>query len=235
MIDNQKEILPKEATCVVAFDLDDTLYAERDFACSAYREVAELFSKCAGGSKQAYSTMCLRLNMRHNPFETLLRLKGAPGIDEILNVYRDHRPTIALRPGAEEVLRELKSRGVGLALITDGRSLTQRNKIAALGLDEFFPDEAVFISGEQGADKLESKSFEAVERLFPGARFFYVGDNPVKDFLIPNSRGWCSVLLMDRAAANVHPQLPHPPGGEPRIFIDSLSEIPDLINTPNYG
>ncbi len=235
MTDNQQYNLSNTVSVAVVFDLDDTLYPEREFAYSAYSEVARLFKDCPGGSNQAFSTMCLRLNMRHNPFETLLRLKNAPAIEKILTVYRNHKPDISLRPGTDRVLSDLKAMGVGLAIITDGRSITQRNKIAALGLEKYIPKEAIFISEEQGADKLESKSFEAVERLYPEARIYYVGDNPVKDFIVANSRGWNSVLLMDRAAANVHPQLPHPPGGEPSIFIDSLSEIPELINIPHYG
>lgn len=74
--------------------------------------------------------------------------EGKPAIDELLKdigreserdavvqAYRCHKPNIHLYPGVAEMIEELKSRGIKVGIITDGRPEGQRNKIEALGLD----------------------------------------------------------------------------------------------------
>jgi putative hydrolase of the HAD superfamily len=62
-------------------------------------------------------------------------------------------------PGAAELLAELRSRGVRLALVTNGTSDLQRRKLAVAGLDEYF--DAVVASCDIGIGKPDPAIFAA--------------------------------------------------------------------------
>jgi HAD superfamily hydrolase (TIGR01509 family) len=60
-------------------------------------------------------------------------------------------------PGALEALAAFRARGTRLALITNGASDVQREKIARFGLEGFF--EGIFIEGEMGFGKPDERVF----------------------------------------------------------------------------
>lgn len=218
---------------VVAFDLDDTLYTEMDYVRSGYRTVANALSEASG--VDARELFNLILANRPLGFEAALeRIKGTPAqgmftIESMVEMYRAHTPDIQLRPGAHETLEALRRRGAGLVLITDGSTRHQRAKIKALGLEEFFAPEAILISEETGGDKTSIVPWQLTEERFgvPGTLFTYVGDNLSKDFLLPNMRGWQTVMLRDCTSSNVFPQHPSawPATNRPQLTIDNLSTL----------
>ena len=66
--------------------------------------------------------------------------------------YNEYRKKyFALFPGAVELLRELRERGMKLGMVTNGLSETHREKIALLRIGEFF--DAIFIADEVGMIK----------------------------------------------------------------------------------
>ena len=139
---------------VIAFDLDDTLYKERDFACSAYRETVESIGLREPEKETAYEAMRMALERGENPFDALQRVAGRTlPIAELVAAYRRHRPSIRLDVETAATLGRLRDAGHRLCLVTDGRSQTQRNKIEALGLAAFFDNRDVVISEETGVDK----------------------------------------------------------------------------------
>ncbi|HTA40782.1 MAG TPA: HAD-IA family hydrolase, partial [Candidatus Acidoferrales bacterium] len=68
---------------------------------------------------------------------------------EAYHAYR--KKYFTLYPGAAELLRDLKARGMKLGMITNGLSETHREKIALLRIGELF--DAVFIADEIGMIK----------------------------------------------------------------------------------
>lgn len=118
---------------------------------------------------------------------------------EVVTEFRSHYPDPSiyhLAPSTASTLEELKKSGVKTALITDGRSLTQRNKIYAAGLHTFFDNSDILISEETGHDKFDPDSFLLIMKKYAGAdEFHYVGDNPPKDFLHPSRLGWHTHLV----------------------------------------
>lgn len=209
---------------VVCFDLDDTLYKEIDFVESAYREIAvsekrpDLLSKMMGWQKNG-DNVFLQFNKVIGK-ETL--------ISEYLKLYRSHYPTISLSAGVEDTLNELKLRGITFGLITDGRSISQRNKIKALGLERWFDNENIIISEETNFEKTEEPNFRYFVKMYQGAEFTYVGDNPKKDFIVPNRLGWKTVMLKDDGR-NIHKQEAVPVENLPQITITGIEEILDFI------
>lgn len=185
---------------VICFDLDDTLYKEIDFVKSAYGEIAEIV-----GHPKAVQQMLDWYHEGKNVFAELISAYALDiSIGECLRLYRNHYPKITLDPGVKEFLEELKEYGAKLGLITDGRSISQRNKIKALGLEGMF--HKVILSEEFGSEKPDLRNYRAIMDAFPEREFFiYVGDNPAKDFISPNQLGWDTYCLK-QDKRNIHGQ-----------------------------
>lgn len=188
---------------VVGFDLDDTLVPEVLFIKSGIRHIARwLHTRIPTLPEERITArmdaaMERRLN-HYSALESLLteyQLSDTVDMKEIVAEFRGHRPDPSIyhpSPSTIDCLTRLRSEeGVKTVLITDGRILTQRNKIATAGLNRFFDDEDIFISEETGYDKTSPDIFFHIMEKYAGAcEFHYVGDNPAKDFLHPSRLGW---------------------------------------------
>ena len=221
---------------VVCFDLDDTLYKEIDYLKSAYREIAGYAAEhCHGCSApvsvlahKAYEVMLAAYREGDNAFEALNKFLGLnlPASD-YLYIYRNHKPKIALSEDVVRMLDTLKVKGVRIGLITDGRSVQQRNKIEALGLSRWMDDEDMVISEEFGSEKPALANYTYFMERYPECHdFTYVGDNLKKDFIAPNALGWLTVCLKDDGR-NIHRQdfLSFAEEAVPKWLIGNLMEI----------
>ena len=200
---------------VICFDLDDTLYKEIDYLKSAYREIAkyavEHCHECSDPvsvlAHKAYEVMLAAYQEGQNAFDVLNSFLGLDlPIADYLYIYRNHKPKIALCEDVVRTLDALKAEGVRIGLITDGRSVQQRNKIMALGLDRWIDDADIVVSEEIGSEKPALANYEYFMKRYPGCSdFTYVGDNPDKDFIAPNTLGWETICLRDDGR-NIHKQ-----------------------------
>ncbi len=192
---------------MVAFDLDDTLIPEVLFIKSGIQNIASYLNTCYPGLPAcriigAMETALLTRQNHYSALESLLdeyHLRDNVDMKDVVAEFRSHLPDPSIyhpAPSMIEVLEELKSKGIPMALITDGRSITQRNKIRAAGLDKYFDDSDILISEETGHDKFDPDNFLYVMKKYAGAKeFHYVGDNPPKDFLHPERLGWHTHLV----------------------------------------
>jgi putative hydrolase of the HAD superfamily len=181
---------------VVVFDLDDTLYLERDFVRSGFAAVgAWLAAHHDISDFQAHAWELFLAGRRGDIFDRALAVIGLEPrpalIRRLVEVYREHVPAIRLEPAAPDLLAALS--GVcRLALLTDGYHDTQRRKIAALGLEDWC-DPVVCTDQWGRADwKPSSRGFRHIQHAFAAApeRCIYVADNPAKDFSAPKALGW---------------------------------------------
>lgn len=221
----------------IVFDLDDTLYPERQFAFSGFAAVAKTFAHRLGDAQTAAAKMEHLFDTQHRPrvFNELLVQLGQPAdpkfISRMIAAYRDHKPTITLFPDVPPVLEHLRDR-YKLGLITDGPAQQQRNKIDALGLTERL--DAIIVTDElvPGMSKPHPRAFELIaERLAVEAcRCTYVADNAAKDFVAPNALGWRTVRV--RRDEGVYQSAPAPDGGEPQHIIDQLDQLIDRLAAP---
>ena len=195
---------------IFVFDLDDTLYSERDFEKSGIEFVYDM------------------LNIKHISLETILNnrenwieqiIDGSNNqitLQIVLDIYRNHFPNIQLYKDAKVFLEKLLSQGTEMSLITDGRSITQRNKLRALGIESFFNN--IVISEEVNSEKPSKNNFRMVMYNEIPENYIYIADNPKKDFITPNKLGWTSICLLDRGQ-NVHEQ----------VFTNSIEYNPHFI------
>lgn len=217
----------------IVFDLDDTLYPERQFVRSGYQAVAEMLREQTGRDEPFADWLWRRFlaGQSSNAFNALdeqfnLGL-DASDIGQLIERYRTHQPNITPFADIPPLLDAIASVGWKLGLLSDGPGPTQRNKLAALGLAGRF--EAVVISGEQGAAKPEPAIFQAArdQLALPHEACCYIADNRAKDFLGANKLGWQSVQVLREG--QIHAAKPAPPGGEPSIVIRDPADIASAI------
>ncbi|MDO7171350.1 HAD family hydrolase [Mariniflexile sp. AS56] len=197
----------KNKELVVVFDLDDTLYKEIDFLKSAYREIANyLGSRFGVLADKLYEAMLADYHAGLNVFESLIKKQEFQNItvQDLLGMYRHHVPSICLTPEYENVLKHLKKEVFKVGLITDGRSIQQRNKLLALGLSDYF--DGVIISEEFGSEKPNVKNYQYFVNTYGAEKtYIYIGDNTRKDFSSPRLLGWKTICLLD-SGTNIHKQ-----------------------------
>jgi putative hydrolase of the HAD superfamily len=184
------------------FDLDDTLYLEREYVCSGFEAVghwAKTHLNCPDFCECAWKLFLA--GRRGDIFDEVLRQMGiAPSPDMIagmIRVYRTHDPCIRLLPDAQACLQSLRGK-VWLALITDGAVESQQKKVHALGLAPFL--NRMILTGEWAPEfaKPHPRAYETIAGEFAsngGGTTVYVGDNPAKDFLAPRQLGWQTIRV----------------------------------------
>ncbi|WP_411870145.1 HAD family hydrolase [Vulcanococcus limneticus] len=212
---------------VVVFDLDDTLISELEYQRSGIAAVEQcvtalykvpfekrIQSALDEGVHDIWAWTCDQLDL---PVEIKTSL---------LWIYRLHRPRIKLVDGIQSLLKALKSHGAQLAILSDGRSVTQRLKLSAVGLEDI----SVFLSEDYGSTKPNPQRFIAIENKWPRLRYAYIADNPAKDFEVPCARDWLAI-----GARWVIPKVhPYPEsdslsGKQPHYWLDNPSEVLSLI------
>lgn len=208
----------------IVFDLDDTLVKEIDYLKSAFRFIARqidtenpaLFDEMFGWYKNKQDVFGNLESRYENAVKSDLKA-----------IYRNHVPDFDPLSESRKLLVELKAAGHNLGLITDGFSITQRNKIKALDIEHLF--DLIVISEEFGSEKPDERNFKIFSK-FDTQQYFYISDNVNKDFITPNQLGWTTVCLLD-SGENIHTQdfnkeLVYLPSEK----IRSLSELKSIIN-----
>lgn len=210
---------------VLVLDLDDTLYPELDYLKSAYHNIA---SKLSANNSQLYELM---INKYTNFEDVFSFLVNEYNVDKqyLLDLYRFHIPNIQLYPNVDKVLKYYSEHSE-IAIVTDGRSKTQRNKISALGLTHILT--SIVISEELQTEKPCRKNFEKVVSETIGNEYIYIGDNLKKDFITPKDMKWTTICLKDQGH-NIHKQnfdLPYE--YQPDYCFESWLEIQYFLNIP---
>lgn len=193
---------------VVVFDLDDTLYKEIDYLRSAYRYIARQLAAGEVEREDFFGTLYSAYKEGRDAFATLMECYNNKGVtkETLLHWYRTHKPQISLTDGCEGVLSVLVAKGCRLGIITDGRTVTQLNKIEALGLHSLIVDEDIVISERFGSEKPSPRNYlYFMNKYGADARYYYIADNTAKDFIAPNRLGWTTVCLKDNGQ-NIHKQ-----------------------------
>ncbi len=218
---------------VVAFDIDDTLYLERDYVRSGFRAVdgwcVERLGRTGFGDL-AWQTF--EQGARGDIFDRVLRQWGLPGepslVDQLVAVYRNHDPQIDLLPDAAECLARLR-RCVKLAAISDGPLSSQQAKARRLGLDRWMDAIVLTSALGPGHEKPCPRAFLRIQETFQcaGSQCLYVADNPHKDFQAPLGLGWRTVRV--RRAGGLHAESI----GSVSVdrVVEDLRDIPSLFGS----
>jgi putative hydrolase of the HAD superfamily len=184
----------------ILFDLDDTLVVFRAVGEPVWQGICREYAPQLGvtpeflreGIRKA-STWYWSDKERHRIGrqdqtaayrEVLGRAFGDMGLEQgdlaqsIADAYFAQRhEAIYLFDDAIDTLKHLRSRGVALALVTNGQASLQRGKIERFELEPYF--DAIFIEGELGYGKPDPRVFQhALDALdLVAADAWCVGDN----------------------------------------------------------
>ncbi|HEX3368715.1 MAG TPA: HAD family hydrolase [Candidatus Cybelea sp.] len=233
---------------LVLFDLDDTLhddtFAYQSAAEEVAREVAAEHGVDALALKAAYVAEAEGFWQRLSPADLKVKLSrirasmwqsalesvgvASPEVAEQsaerYNAYRSKYYT--LFPGAVELLRALRERGMKLGIVTNGLSETHREKIALLRISEFF--DAIFLADEVGMIKPDPLLFAHACRTLGGApaHSAMVGDRYDRDIRGALEAGLFTVWLNVRDEAL-------PAGAEPPdAACSSIADVGRILLLP---
>lgn len=175
----------------VIFDLDDTLYGEKEYIKSGFDAVAAKHPEIDKLSEKLWSAFA----------------NGEPAFDEVLGnndslkkeclaIYRNHAPNIRFYEGAEILIKKLREKNIKIGVITDGRPEGQRAKITALGLEALVDE--IIVTDELGGVQFRKPcdiAFRIMQKKMNTTfeQMVYVGDNPKKDFIAPYALGMKSI------------------------------------------
>ncbi|MCY4070490.1 MAG: HAD family hydrolase [Chloroflexi bacterium] len=224
----------------ILFDLDDTLISLRGCESEAlrrsldeagqtgrfrddYSSVTEIFAAIssrywAERGAQGYSRdQVLEASLRD--LLTHYNLDAALADDLARKYWRDFCRSSALNPGALDTLRHL-SKHFRLGLITNGYSDSQRGRLDAAGLSQFF--DPILISEEVGIAKPDARIFTmALDALdLSASDVIYVGDS------IGHDHAGCQSAGIDFCHYRPNPA---PEQALPDVKY-RIGHLPDLIN-----
>lgn len=220
----------------IVFDLDDTLYPERDYVLSGFRAAAlwaqaHLEIRAETGYeelKQLYEQ-----GVRGDTFDRWLGSHSRSDrelVAALVQVYREHEPVLTPFPEVVPVLSALRKTH-RLGLVSDGYLDVQQRKWKALKLAEYF--DAVVFSDALGrvAWKPSPLPFEAALRqlkISTPVDAIYVADNPSKDFLGPRQLGMYTIRVR-RAGGEYARREPLTPEHAPNITVADLAGLRHII------
>ena len=190
---------------VLLFDLDDTLYDEKQFVKSGFVKVAEFVEdKFKINKKDFYKILIDIFNggARGNIFNLALEKVNVACEENIIRamvkIYREHNPKIELAEDVKSLLGKLKEI-YSLGIVTDGFFEVQKKKVQALGLKELF--DSIIYTDEYGRENWKPNVFgyklalEELKILLP-EEAVYIGDNPYKDFIGAKKVGITTVRVL---------------------------------------
>lgn len=184
----------------IIFDMDDTLYGEKEYVRSGYRQIAKILPQVQDAEGKLWSLF----EAKKAAIDELLICEGLNSEElkqKCLRIYRFQEPEIHLYEGVENLLRQLRNKGFLLGVITDGRPEGQRAKIKALGLESLV--DYIIVTDELGGveyRKPNPRAFETMKEKLgvEYSEMCYVGDNIKKDFVAPEKLGMRSIWFKNK-------------------------------------
>ena len=188
------------------FDLDDTLYDEKQFVKSGFIEVAEFVEDKLKIDKDFFYKILINIfngGSRGNIFNLALEKVNIVSDEDIISsmvkIYRGHNPNIRLEEDVKSLIIKLKEI-YSLGIVTDGYFKVQKKKVQVLKLEELF--DSIIYTDEYGREYWKPNVFGyklALERfqIVPGEAV-YIGDNPYKDFIGAKKIGISTVRVKNQ-------------------------------------
>ncbi|GGF13042.1 haloacid dehalogenase [Halobacillus andaensis] len=212
----------------VLFDLDGTLL-DRDqslkkFAKSQYHRYEQLHRNIA---EKHFMNRLIELDKKgYVPkqvvYPKLIEEFHVQGVkaEELVNDYFNyfHESCIAF-PHVDEVLKDLKEKGLQLGIITNGRNPFQLENLKALGIEHYF--DVILISEKEGLKKPDGRIFHrALNKLHARPEdSVFIGDHPEKDVYAAIRAGMHGIWKRDDYWGNV--QVEH--------SIEGIEELPLMM------
>ncbi|CZR04889.1 HAD family hydrolase [Trichococcus ilyis] len=200
----------------ILFDLDDTLYdTARPFfqvlesypLANKHSDEAAfaLFRKHCDEAFDLFASGGLTLSESHimRTQRTFIDL-GLPLADEeaihFQEAYQKRQGEIVLSPGIEQLLDELESQHIPIAVFTNGPEMHQMKKFTALGLERWVPPSRIFISEKIGFPKPHAEAFAHVQEALKARpdELLFIGDTYETDVIGGQTADWTTLWFNHR-------------------------------------
>jgi putative hydrolase of the HAD superfamily len=191
---------------VIAFDLDFTLYDEREYYKKVFKEMSIYLEKEGlSNADMAYCVMVetlINYGTQQPVFKLSLKKLGiySSDLDEtFFDIYKSvDCSEIQLYEDAHDFIDYLYESKHDMAIITNGVVEAQKNKIRQLDLERFV--DYICFAREEGKknEKPSQSPFKKVCKKFKilPAQMIFVGDNPATDFIGSKLLGIFNVRLL---------------------------------------
>ena len=197
------------------FDIDDTLYDQvMPFAkacdsvfCGRYKvDIEQLFVQSRKHSDEVYEASLrgemtmddmhvYRIQKAFEDFQIYISREEALAFQQEYSRNQDH---IELSDVVVSMLNNCYGRAE-LGIITNGPAEHQWDKVRALGLTRWIPEENIFVSGVLGVAKPDRRIFEiSMRQMKKGKEMYYIGDSFVNDIVGAKSAGLRTVWFNRR-------------------------------------
>lgn len=228
----------------IFFDIDDTLYPTASFASKARKSAlgAMIELGLKGEPQQLYEELLeivdeFTPNFGHH-FEKLLDrlpLSSYEGLNRSILIagavvaYHESKVReLELWEDGKRLLQKLSGQDLILGLITSGLAIKQAEKIIRLGLMQYIPHRAIFISDQLGINKPNPKLYQKALNTFllKAPEALYVGDNPSKDVAPAKKVGmWTAWMVRSGRHRNEIPEVP------PDYRVENFEELSEILKT----
>ena len=201
----------------VLFDVDDTLYDQVIPFQKAYEElfkgsfelpIEELYKRSRYYSDEVFeATQRGEMSMEAMYIYRVQKAFESFGIsvtdDEALEfqrLYAGNQKKLEISETMRTIIELCQKHEIMMGVITNGPSQHQWNKVKALKVMEFIPEEYIFVSGDIGVAKPQIGIFQHVEKIMnlnPEETLF-IGDTFQSDIVGAKGAGWKAIWLNRR-------------------------------------
>ena len=210
------------------FDLDDTVHDKTSSLMGCANSMYEKFLTSADADSTSFSHFFVEQNCIIQPkvdvFSKIAKKYTLSSTTQtrMLEYFDSSFHKFSKRfEGVLEAFEFLKSQGVKIACVTNGRDFFQRNKIKALGLQEYF--DVIVTSGELGVKKPDLIIFKTALRKLNADETMcvFIGDN-LKADMTPASLLGMKTIWKAKRSYDVPDSVDY--------VLTTFSEFPDIWN-----
>jgi len=238
-------------------DLDDTLYPREQFVLSGLAAVARYVAAMNSTNADLYTPRNKERISADAAFATLIeaydnnergrelqalcrRFDLSPDvIPELVAAFREHRPSLWLRPGVVDTLQRLRRDGWRIVILTNGLPAVQASKVAALEIARFV-DGVLYAEQFALGGKPAPATFQAAlaQLSLPASSCICVGDDPVCDIRGADAAGLRTIrIARPEPGRGAGPHVTVMSRDEADAVVDRFEDVPSaahaLLNLVN--
>ena len=176
----------------VIFDLDDTLYSKSEVFFKTFSQFATpsidaeslylTYQKRSDEAFEKFSAGEISLSQSHlervsNTFKDVGIELSSEKIQAFIKAYQDTLNAITLSEEWIEVFQQCNKESYQIAILTNGPTDHQKDKLYQLNLSKWIPEEFWFISESIQAKKPSIQAFHHVESNISADEYFMIGDD----------------------------------------------------------
>ena len=189
----------------VIFDLDDTLYSKSEVFFKTFSQFATpsidaeslylTYQKRSDEAFEKFSAGEITLSQSHqkrvsNTFKDVGIKLSSEKIQAFIKAYQDTLNAITLSEEWIEVFQQCNKESYQMAILTNGPTNHQKNKLYQLNLSKWIPEYFWFISESIQAKKPSIQAFHHVESRISADEYFMIGDDIKTDITGAIQANW---------------------------------------------